>query len=92
MFPFFAPFIIAIVVSYINEPVIRILKKFKIPRKIAAVISLLITMSLLATVVTLGIIKIYEVSNDDQFVSDTFELHHLDEYCDELMESKNKTK
>lgn len=60
LFPFFAPFIIAIVVSYINEPVIRILKKFKIPRKIAAVISLLITMSLLATVVTLGIIKIYD--------------------------------
>ncbi|PYG87191.1 sporulation integral membrane protein YtvI [Ruminiclostridium sufflavum DSM 19573] len=60
LFPFFAPFIIAIIVSYINEPVIRLLQKFKISRKVAAIISLLITMSLLVSVITLGIIKIYD--------------------------------
>ena len=60
LFPFFAPFIIAVIVSYINEPVIRILQKFKISRRIAAVISLLITMSILVTVITLGIIKLYD--------------------------------
>lgn len=60
LFPFFAPFIIAIIVSYINEPVIRLLQKFKISRKISAVLSILITMSLLGTAITLGIIKIYD--------------------------------
>ncbi|QNU66777.1 sporulation integral membrane protein YtvI [Ruminiclostridium herbifermentans] len=60
LFPFFAPFIIAVIVSYINEPVIRILQKFKISRKIASVISLLFTMSILVTIITLGIIKLYD--------------------------------
>lgn len=60
LFPFFAPFIIAIIVSYINEPVIRLLQNFKISRKVAAVISLLLTMSILVIVITLGIIKIYD--------------------------------
>ena len=59
LFPFFAPFVIAIIVSYINEPVIRLLRKLKISRKIAAVISLLVTISALAFVITAGIIKIY---------------------------------
>lgn len=60
LFPFFAPFVIALVVSYINEPVIRLLKRLKIPRKIAAVISLLATMSALGFAITVGIIKIYD--------------------------------
>ncbi len=60
LFPFFAPFIIAIVVSYINEPVIKLLQKFRMPRKIAAVISLLVTMSALGLGITLGVIKIYD--------------------------------
>lgn len=60
LFPFFAPFVIAIIVSYINEPVIRLLQRFKISRKIAAVISLLFTMSVLGFAITIGIIKIYD--------------------------------
>lgn len=60
LLPFFAPFVIALIVSYINEPVIRLLGKIKIPRKVAACISLLFTMSVLAFVITLGIIKIYD--------------------------------
>jgi len=60
LFPFFAPFVIAMIVSYINEPVIRLLQKFKISRKIAAIISLLVTMSALGFSITAGIIKIYD--------------------------------
>ncbi len=60
LFPFFAPFVIALVVSYINEPVIRLLKRLKISRRIAAVISLLVTMSVLGFAITVGIIKIYD--------------------------------
>jgi sporulation integral membrane protein YtvI len=59
LFPFFAPFVIAIIVSYINEPVIKLLRKLKISRKIAAIISLLVTISALAFIITAGIIKIY---------------------------------
>jgi sporulation integral membrane protein YtvI len=58
--PFFAPFVIALIISLINEPVIRVLEnKVKIPRKIAAIISLLLTISVLGVIVTLGIIKIF---------------------------------
>jgi len=60
LFPFFAPFVIAIIVSYINEPVIRLLQRFRISRKIASVISLLVTMSALGFGITAGIIKIYD--------------------------------
>lgn len=59
LLPFFAPFVIALVVSYINEPVIKLLGKFKISRKAAAAISLLFTMSVLGFGVTAAIIKIY---------------------------------
>lgn len=59
LLPFFAPFVIALLVSYINEPVIKLLEKIKIPRKVAACISLLFTMSVLVLLITLGIIKIY---------------------------------
>lgn len=60
LIPFFAPFVIALIISLINEPVIRLLeKKVKIPRKIAAILSLLLTISVLGVIVTLGIIKIF---------------------------------
>ena len=59
LFPFFAPFFIAIIVSYINEPVIKLLRKMKVSRKIAAVISLLVTISALAFAIVAGIFKIY---------------------------------
>ncbi len=59
LLPFFAPFVIAIIVSYINEPVIKLLQRFKISRKAAAAISLLFTMSVLGLGLTVGILKIY---------------------------------
>ncbi len=59
LLPFLAPFAIALIVSYINEPVIKLLLRFKISRKAAAAISLLFTMSVLGFALTAGIIKIY---------------------------------
>ncbi len=59
LLPLFAPFVIALIVSYINEPAIKLLQKFNISRKVAAAISLLFTMSLLGLGLTVGIIKIY---------------------------------
>ncbi|AEY68073.1 sporulation integral membrane protein YtvI [Clostridium sp. BNL1100] len=59
LLPFFAPFVIALIVSYINEPVIKLLQRFNISRKAAAAISLLFTMSVLGFGLTVGIIKIY---------------------------------
>lgn len=60
LLPFFAPFVIAIIIALINEPVIAFLeKRIKIPRKYASIISLLVTLSILGVVLTLGIIKIY---------------------------------
>lgn len=59
LLPFFAPFVIALIVSYINEPVIKLLQRFKISRKAAAAVSLLFTMSLLGLVLTVGILKMY---------------------------------
>ncbi len=75
MLPFFAPFVIAFVVSYINEPVIRLLGKIKIPRKVAACISLLFTMSVLVFVITMGIIKIY---NELTALQDNINTYSLD--------------
>lgn len=73
--PFFAPFVIAFIVSYINEPVIRLLEKVKIPRKVAACISLLFTMSVLGFLITLGIIKIY---NELTALKDNINTYSLD--------------
>lgn len=59
LLPFFAPFVIAVIVSYINEPVIKLLCKMKISRKVAAIISLLFTISVLGFAITTGVLKIY---------------------------------
>jgi sporulation integral membrane protein YtvI len=60
MLPFFAPFVIAIIIATINEPLIRVLvKRAKFPRSVAAIISLLLTISILGFLITIGIIKIY---------------------------------
>ena len=59
LFPLFAPFLIAIIISYINEPVIKLLERFRLSRKIAAVVSLLFTISVLGVLITLCFIKFY---------------------------------
>ncbi len=75
LLPFFAPFVIAFIVSYINEPVIRLLTKMKIPRKVAACISLLFTMSVLGFLITLGVIKAY---NELTALQDNINTYSLD--------------
>ena len=60
LFPLLAPFITAGILTMINEPLISLMKKrFKLSRKVAAGISLLITIIVLGLVATFIIIKIY---------------------------------
>lgn len=60
LIPFFLPFVVAFILAMINEPFIRFLHKHtKLPRKISSAISLLLTLSIIAIIVTLGVLKIY---------------------------------
>ncbi len=57
---FFAPFLLAFVLALINEPVISLLeKKVKVPRKFAALISLLVTIGIFGGLLVLVIVGIY---------------------------------
>lgn len=57
---FFAPFIIAIIICAINEPVISFLQKtFRLKRKTASVLSLLLTVSIIAVLIFLAVLKTY---------------------------------
>ncbi|MCX7922821.1 MAG: sporulation integral membrane protein YtvI [Clostridia bacterium] len=86
LLPFFTPFVIAIVIASINEPLIRILEKFKIPRKLSSIIVLLITMSILGFLITIGVIKIY---NELVFLQNNVTTHvdtissHVNSYVDQ---------
>ncbi|MCX8129636.1 MAG: sporulation integral membrane protein YtvI [Clostridia bacterium] len=101
LLPFFAPFVIAILIALINEPVIRILiKRARLPRNIAAILSLLFTISILGFLITLGIIKIYNElvvlqENLSGYIDNTSsELNHLMDrvanYYENLPESVSK--
>lgn len=60
LFAYIAPFIIAIVISCINEPIISFMEnKMKINRKLSSVISLTLTVSIIAVLITLGVFKMY---------------------------------
>jgi len=59
LLPFFAPFVVAIIIAFINEPVVLLLEKLKVPRKLGSIISLLFTICVMAVIITLGVIKIY---------------------------------
>ncbi len=60
LLPFFAPFVIGIILAFVDEPVIKLLeKKVRMPRKLAAFISLVITISVLGVFAVWGIVKIY---------------------------------
>lgn len=60
LLPFFAPFLVAVILALINEPVIDLLeRRVKMPRKLAAVVSLFVTISALGFIITIGVIKIY---------------------------------
>lgn len=60
LFPLLAPFITAAVISVINEPVIQLIeKRFKLTRKTAAAVSLLLTISVISLLATFIVLKIY---------------------------------
>ncbi len=60
LIPFFAPFVIGIILSMINEPLIKVMeKRIKLPRKVLALISLLVTITVFGLLITVGLVKIY---------------------------------
>ena len=59
LLPFFAPFVLALILSALNEPLIKLLEKLHLSRRIGAVISLLFTISVLGTLLTVGLVKVY---------------------------------
>ncbi len=62
---YFAPFLIALAIATISEPLIRLMnKKLKVPRKLASVISLLIVLATVGSIVTLLIIKVISLAEE----------------------------
>lgn len=60
LMPLVAPFILGLIISVINEPVIKILeKKLRVPRKYGAVLSLMLTLLIVIFVLLFGIVQIY---------------------------------
>lgn len=60
LFAYVAPFLIAIVISSINEPVIDFMEsRIKLNRKLASVLSLALTISIVAVLITLCAFKVY---------------------------------
>ncbi|HHV60465.1 MAG TPA: sporulation integral membrane protein YtvI [Clostridiaceae bacterium] len=80
---YFAPFLIAVAVAIISEPLIRLLnQKLKIPRKIACIFTLLIALAILGTLVTLLILKIISLAEEFYY--------NIDKYYNILNTSVNK--
>lgn len=60
LLPLMAPFIVALIISFINEPVIKLMEnRLNIPRKYSALISLLITLCVVIAFLLIGVVQIY---------------------------------
>lgn len=76
---FYIPFIIAIIVSLVVEPIVKFLtKKCKLKRKFATIISLLLIIAVFGTILTLIGIKVVTeateiISNSNTFFKDTYD-------------------
>lgn len=70
---YFAPFLIAIAIATISEPLIRLLNnKLKVPRKIACIFSLLIVLASVGSIITLLILKILSLAEEFYYNIDKF--------------------
>jgi len=60
LLPLLAPFIFALVISVINEPVIKFMEnKLNIPRKYGSILSLILTLCIVVIALLIGIVQIY---------------------------------
>ena len=60
LLPLLAPFIFALAISVINEPVIKLMEnKLNIPRKFGAILSLILTLCVVVIALLIGIVQIY---------------------------------
>lgn len=84
---FYLPFIIAIIVSMCIEPIVRFLnKKLKMKRKLACTIALLLVISILGTLITLGITKLVSectnlIENSNEYFKNIYDdtMHFISE-------------
>lgn len=84
---FYLPFLIAILVASIIEPIVKFLmKRLKMKRKIACTISLLLVISILGTLITLGVTKLITectdlIANSNEYFKEVYEdaINYLNE-------------
>ncbi|MDP4180711.1 MAG: sporulation integral membrane protein YtvI [Bacillota bacterium] len=94
LIPFFAPFVIGIILAFVNEPVIKFLqKRLKLPRKVSALISLLLTIIVFGALITIGLIKMYNEllilkGNVTDYVNSTS--NQINEYFNKVQTYYNK--
>ncbi|KNY30219.1 sporulation integral membrane protein YtvI [Pseudobacteroides cellulosolvens] len=94
LIPFFAPFVIGILLAVINEPLIKLMeKKIKLPRKALALISLLFTIIVFGVLLTVGLVKIYNEllifkDNVTEYVNSTS--NQMNDYFNRLETYYNK--
>jgi len=85
--PLLAPFILALVISAINEPVIKLMeKRLKIPRKFSALISLIITLCVVIAFLLFGVVQIY----NELMVLQSNVTNYINSISDEITQSFTK--
>lgn len=89
---FYLPFLIAILVASVIEPIVKFLmKKLKMKRKLACTISLLLVISILGTIITLGTAKLISectslVSGSNEYFKELY--NNAINYLNEVQEGK----
>lgn len=84
---FYLPFLIAILIASIIEPIVKFLmKRLKMKRKLACTISLLLVISILGTLITLGVTKLITectdlIANSNEYFKEVYDdaINYLNE-------------
>lgn len=89
---FYLPFLIAIIIASIIEPIVKFLmKRLKFKRKLACTISLLLVITILGTLITLGTTKLISeckdlIANSNEYYKQIYE--NSMKYLNEIEEGK----
>lgn len=89
---FYLPFLIAIIVASVIEPIVKFLmKRLKLKRKLACTISLLLVITILGTLITLGTTKLISecknlILNSNEYYKDVYD--NAMNYLNEVQEGK----
>jgi len=89
---FYLPFLIAIIIASIIEPIVKLLmKRLKLKRKLACTISLLLVITILGTLITLGTTKLISeckdlIANSNEYYKQVYD--NAINYLNEVQEGK----